>query len=107
MNFRIGQKVVCIHGLNKGVVFTIQGNSECPNCHRRLSDVGLRFPYHGFKDEQCDRCHFYLLSTDILWFANEILRPIEYNSAQEELAEEFKQVEEKPDIIVEPQKHES
>lgn len=99
---KIGQKVVCIQSctnppgtasVKKGQIYTIIDTKTCSYCGQHWVDVGIRVPA-GLGLCTCLR----ILNRNGTAHCNPILfRPIEYNSAHDELIKQI--VTEKPDII--------
>lgn len=115
MSFRIGQKVAVIKNTiagPKGTIHTVLATNTCSRCGNTSSHLGFylrnfnnRPPYDR---EICWKCKNQI-STNIFWFSNTILRPVDEMLNSEQITEKFPIVEEKPDTekIVEPQKQES
>jgi hypothetical protein len=101
---KIGTKVVCIlNGTNsvgnqviKGRIYTIEDILDCPKCPLIWIDVGLRCESNT---DEC-LCGYFRGSANIVWVDHRYFRPIEYNTAHEELIKK-EVIEEKSDIPLE------
>lgn len=111
---KVGDEIVCIFAppdasgyvpVVKGRVYLLLGIVTCQNCGHTWFDVGI-LPSGDF--QECGRCApFSTFPGHTVWVSYKLFRPIEYNSAHEELLNK-EVVEEKLDIPVkEPQKQES
>ena len=108
MNFEIGQKVVCVDvsgvtSLVEGATYTIIGINKCVcGC--------LQLLVHSGSTAECTKCAC-KTETPIIggdsWQRSTRFRPLEYDSAHEEILEKYPLTEEIPDVPVkEPQKTE-
>jgi hypothetical protein len=100
MNFRIGQKVVCIKSgsaIKKGNIYTVLRTHACPGCGEPLIDIGYSVFDFGGKREICSICGKEV-SRNIQWLVSKMFKRIEYNSAHDEILEKFKAPVESPDV---------
>ncbi len=106
---KVGDRVVCVGShsnprcpLRVGIIYMIMGCKECPTC----GGVGYNVGIGTIPEHQWTRCTCGARGAidSVWWISSKLFRPIQYNSATEELANK-KVVEEKSDIpIKEPQK---
>ena len=108
---KAGDRVVCVishsksneNGVIKGKIFEIIEVRKGPcNCVPIVFNIGIT---HIFNCMMCMECYTNFDTNDSMWwFSSSLFRPIQYNSATEELANK-EIIEEKSDIPVkEPQK---
>ena len=106
-----GDRVVCIKtyiddgftGCVKGHEYVIIGIDVC-KCGDVSLDVGIISP-PNILSWTCDKCGDVIQDDGIWWQDPDHFRKLEYTSAHDELLSKI--VEEKPDIILEPEKEKS
>lgn len=96
MNFKIGQKVVCVNArslngvpnfLRKDTVYIIAGIQTC-HCGRVLLDVGTAADATGYR---CFHCKEHVADSDsILWHYCERFAPLLEDEAEEAVTELLK-----------------
>ena len=105
MNFKVGQKVVCIknHRANlvrRGEIYTVLRIDRC--CKQIINTgVPLRPGILHSKCPDCDTIHYHEMM-----FAARLFAPIKSDTCHNEIIEKFKSPEEQPDIIQIPHEEE-
>ena len=105
---RVGERVVCVKAhqdsecpLKVNSIYYVLDMDVC-KCKRIAFDVGIKLSL-DWKGVRCRKCRE-IVYTNIWWISSHLFRPIQYNSATEELANK-EIVEETSDIPVkEPKK---
>ena len=100
MNFKVGQKVVCVisdKGISKGNIYVILDFDYCACKHKCWVDVGITMPV-GKIVVGCGDCS-HDLTPNINWWNSRHFTPIEYNSAHDEIMQKFESPIERPDIL--------
>ena len=100
MNFKIGQKVVCVNAVGeliKGKTYIVDQLHECSGCGIPEISVGLilKPPYFNW----CGKCgHREVETGDIKWHRSDRFRPINHDTCHDEILEEFKAPNEEIDV---------
>ena len=104
MNFKVGQKVVCVkdHSMGivkKGQIFTVL---DTENCCVQCIDVGVDIDskYIGTRCRFCGHLSF----KNMLF--SRLFRPLQTDTCHDEILEKFKSPEEQPDIVQIPHEEE-
>lgn len=103
MNFKIGQKVVCVKTHSKGLVkkgqiYTILEVYVCPSCGLIHFDVGIDGSY--IDNWKCTPCG-YVIKTDKWYMCYRLFRPLETTKqvSYQEIIQKFPSPIERPDIL--------